>query len=91
LNAIRAVFDAPFDKKIEKINQLYSDGISALDVVEWIDQCHDSAALDERKKTKIRMLFHKVKHEFRCEKLLILYVFNSIERNSEEIDELLTL
>lgn len=87
MNAICSAFDAaPFDKKIEKINQLYSNGVSALDVMEWMDNCGS----DDRKKAKIRMLFHKVKHEFRCEKMLMLYVFNCMERNLEEIDELLT-
>jgi hypothetical protein len=85
--SIQSAFDAPFTEKIEKINELYSNGISGLDVIQWIHQLQDASF----KKARIIMLFHKVKHEFRCEKLLILYLFNSITYDSPHIETILAI
>ena len=68
-------------KKINKENiadasvDIYENGYSCLDVIDYIKQ---SDKWSEEEKSNIVMCFHKIKAEFRCEKLLILYMFNFI-------------
>ena len=52
---------------------LYEMGYSCLDIVEWVKTWSD---FTEKKKTEIVLCFHKVRSEFRCEKLLLLYLFD---------------
>jgi hypothetical protein len=58
---------------VEKVNELYSEGYSALDLNEWIQKLD---ILDNAKKSAIELCFEKVKPEYRCEKLLLLYIFD---------------
>jgi len=88
MKMISNAFHSEFREKLENINRLYSAGISGLDIVEWIQSTEH---MDTMKKTSVVMLFHKVKHEFRCEKLLILYLFNCMAYESDRMDALLEL
>jgi hypothetical protein len=60
---------------VEISTQLYNMGYSCLDIIEWVKKFAD---FDEKKKTEIVMCFHKVRPEFRCEKLLMLYLFDYV-------------
>jgi hypothetical protein len=55
----------------------YEEGLSCLDIIQWLDQC----PLDESRKTQIKMEFHKLRGEFRCEKMLMFILLYKI-RNS---------
>lgn len=60
---------------LNKINILYSNGFSALDLIEWIKNLE---CIDDAKKSTIELCFQKVKSEYRCEKLLMLYMLNQV-------------
>jgi hypothetical protein len=61
-----------YDEIVSKVNTLYSAGYSAIDLNEWIQQTET----DDGKKSAIELCFEKVKPEYRCEKLLMLYLIN---------------
>lgn len=52
---------------------LYELGYSCLNVLEWMKK---TSILNEKEKSAIAICFHKIKAEFRCEKLLMLYMFD---------------
>lgn len=56
-------------------NSLYEEGISALDVIKYLDE---DLGISEIKSQIIRLqfCFNKIKSEFRCEKMLMLYLFD---------------
>jgi GTPase SAR1 family protein len=61
-------------KDLVKISTtLYEYGYSCLDLVEWFRY---TDILSEKDKSAIVLCFHKIKSEFRCEKLLMLYLFD---------------
>jgi len=55
--------------------EFYEKGVSCLDLIEWIKR---TDTIPEINKTTICMCFDKIKSEFRCEKLLLLYMFDFI-------------
>lgn len=57
----------------EMASNLYENGYSCIDVIEWIDE-----HLDDEKRSKITMEFHKIRKEYRCEKMLMFYVMMMI-------------
>lgn len=56
-------------------NQLYEEGASCLDLVKWIET---SPNIDNLIKASSIVCFHKIKSDFRNEKLLILYILDYI-------------
>lgn len=56
-------------------NQLYEEGASCLDLVKWIETTPD---IDNLIKSSSIVCFHKIKSDFRNEKLLILYMLDYI-------------
>lgn len=52
-------------------NQLYEDGISCLDILEYLE-----GLVDADKMVRVRFCFEKVKGEFRSEKMLMMYLFD---------------
>jgi hypothetical protein len=65
---------------------IYEEGYSCLDLVEYFK---GSENLTQSEKANIVMCFNKIKSEFRCEKLLILYmldfVYNRTDKNLKGI------
>jgi DNA polymerase III delta prime subunit len=55
------------------VTQFYESGIPCMDIMEWV-KCTDCFTPDE--KSTICMCYDNVKSEFRCEKLLMLYMFD---------------
>ena len=58
---------------IEISTQWYESGLSCLDLIQWIEK---TELLTKRQKATYCMGFHAIKSEFRCEKLLLLYMFD---------------
>jgi len=52
---------------------LYESGYSCIDVIEWIEK-----NIDPLKCSKITMEFHKIRKEYRCEKMLMFYMMMMI-------------
>jgi len=56
-------------------NEFYEKGASCLDLIHWIE---NTLLIEPLNKSLICMCFDKIKSEFRCEKLLLLYIFDFI-------------
>ena len=52
--------------------KLYEKGYSGLDIMDYVEK----SKIDEKKKYQLLLAFHKVKREFRNERLLIFFMFN---------------
>jgi DNA polymerase III delta prime subunit len=52
----------------------YEEGLSCLDIIQWLDE----SPLDIIRKTQIKMEFHKIRGEFRCEKMLMFILLYKI-------------
>ena len=57
--------------------EFYENGMSCLDFIKWIER---TEYIDGFIKTEILMKFDKIKSEYRCEKLLLLYLFDSFRQ-----------
>jgi hypothetical protein len=61
-------------------NELYNLGYSCLDIIEWVKKKKD---FSEFRISEIVLCFDKVRLEYRCEKLLMLYMFDYIFLRSD--------
>jgi hypothetical protein len=59
-------------------NQLYEEGISCLDIIQYLEEY-----LDKDKMVEVQFCFNKIKSEFRSEKLLIMYLFDFLFLRSD--------
>ena len=59
-------------------NQLYEDGISCLDIIQYLEE-----VLDKNKIVQIQFCFNKIKGEFRSEKMLMMYLFDYLFLRSD--------
>lgn len=64
---------------IDLATEFYENAMSSLDLVKWIENTN---RIDDLKKTALFMCFDKIKSEYRSEKLLLLYLFDSILLNN---------
>ena len=55
-------------------SELYDMGYSALDLIDFFKR--RSTVIDNQKRSEIIMCFHKIKAEYRCEKLLMFYLLD---------------
>ena len=53
--------------------EIYDLGYSALDLVEYFKKCNDN---NDKKTAETVMCFHKIKAEYRCEKMLMFYLLD---------------
>lgn len=53
----------------------YENGFSCLDIIQWLEK---TDTVDGLKKYEILLYFNKIKSEYRCEKLLLLCIFDYI-------------
>jgi len=58
---------------VELSSVFYENGISSLDLIHWFKL---SNRWNDFEKSNICMLYSKIKHEFRCEKLLMLFLLD---------------
>jgi len=56
--------------------QLYNDGFSCLDIIEWIKTAE--SGFSEFDISRIVLCFNKIRPEYRCERLLMLYMFDYV-------------
>ena len=69
------VTSADLQNTIQKSVSLYEKGYSAIDLISYIEH---HPGINEVKKYELLLTFNKVRHEFRNEKLLILFILNFI-------------
>lgn len=62
---------------IELCTIIYENGYSAIDFIDWLKQ---STLMDNIHKSETIMYFHKIKSEYRNEKLLLLCIFTFLEQ-----------
>lgn len=60
---------------IEYSTFFYENGLSCLDIIKWLESTN---SINELKKYNILLYFNKIKSEYRCEKLLMLCVFDAL-------------
>jgi hypothetical protein len=60
-----------YSNLVQIVEQMYEAGLSAMDLIEWI---RTDPIRDSKEKNRIIMEYHKIKAEYRCEKLLMLYL-----------------
>ena len=60
---------------IKIANEFYEEGISCLDIMRFIEEC---GWWNEEKIVQYIMTFYDIKSEYRCEKLLMFYIFDMI-------------
>jgi hypothetical protein len=60
-----------------------------LDFIRWVK---NSPTIHELDKSMVCMCFDKIKLEFRCEKLLLLYIFDFLYlRSKKDLESMLTI
>ena len=59
---------------METVNTLYESGVSCLDLMSWVKTQHE--IWSEAEYSKAVMRFYQIKPQFRCEKLLMLFMCN---------------
>jgi len=70
-------------------NDFYENGYSCLDFIRWVK---NTSTLLQTDKTMICMCFDKIKLEFRCEKLLLLYIFDFLYlRSKKDLESMLSI
>ena len=65
----------------EVITQWYDRGYSCLDLLQWLEM---TDRFTEKDKSSVYICFDKVKSEFRCEKLLLIYIMDNLFLRSEK-------
>ena len=78
---------SPINSVSQEISQVVEDvyirGISCLDIMEWFDT-HRESWTDKQYVNSI-MCFHRIKTEFRCEKMLMFYMLDFIFCSTHEL------
>ena len=59
---------------METVNRLYESGVSCLDLMDWVQTKQDQWS--EAEYSRAVMRFYQIKPQFRCEKLLMLFMVN---------------
>jgi len=73
----------------ELSGRIYENGLAGIDVVKWIDETN---ILSIEIKANAKMYFDKIKPEFRCEKLLLLCIFDFLfMRQNKDLKSLVSL
>ena len=60
---------------VDITNKIYENGLSCIDLVDWLRQY---SSLESKPRSEVIMYFHKVKYEFRNEKLLMFSLFSHL-------------
>lgn len=80
-NKLNVCFKEPVYLSQRDINDLvchfYERGFSCLDIIKWINQ---TPLLYTEDKSILCMKYHKIRREFRCEKMLMFYLMLSIKK-----------
>jgi hypothetical protein len=74
---------------VELARQFYEMGYSCLDFIRWVKSNPQISNVD---KTSVCICFDKIKLEFRCEKLLLLYILDFLYlRSNKDLESMLTI
>jgi replication-associated recombination protein RarA len=73
-SALGTLSRIPTKDMMEIVNRLYESGISCLDLMRWIESRRDRWT--ELEHSRAVMRFYQIKPQFRCEKLLMLFMVN---------------
>lgn len=68
-----------YSELVQTATRLYEKGYTGLDILYYLEK----SSIDNERKYHLLLTFHKVKREFRSEKLLILFMLNFILFRSE--------
>ena len=74
---IKPFVDKSFDYQdiMKTVSTLYENALCARDIIEWVT---NSEEWTNYEKTNIGMCYQKIKSEFRCEKLLMMFVLSIV-------------
>ena len=67
-----------YGKMVDLSTEFYENGISCLDVMKWIEV---TDTIDGKTKADVFLYFDRNKSEYRCEKLLMLCIFDNLFGN----------
>ena len=66
----------PLEKTPSELLQIasdaYEEGLSSLDFIEWVKQ---TGSLEKMQQMELNIEFHKIRYEYKCEKLLLFTMF----------------
>jgi hypothetical protein len=54
-------------------NRLYEEGITCLDIIQFFEE---DLVCEDLEMHRVHFCFNKIKSEFRCEKMLMMYLFD---------------
>ena len=84
-----SISSASHDDYTELIARIYEYGLSGLDVMKWVE---NTDSVSHHVRVNARMYFDKIKSEFRCEKLLMLCIFDFLfMRQNKDLKSLASL
>ena len=70
---LKDVSEASHKEMIDLVSDLYESGFSCLDLVDWFK---GSSVMGPKESSAVILCFHKIRGEFRCEKLMMLYLLD---------------
>jgi hypothetical protein len=75
MNEVKKLSEISHLDLVKLSSDLYESGYSCLDLIEWVKEYSDFSTSE---KSRIVLCFDNVRYEYRCEKLLLLYMFDFI-------------
>jgi len=80
---MRHVFDHEYQHIhfVNLVTEIYEKGFSSLDVMRWLEK---QSPLDKEVLASTHICFHKIKSEYRSEKMLMFYLFDYIFLRSDK-------
>lgn len=76
---IGADLDKSYSEWVSIVSEAYESGLSCMDLIQWVKR---NVRLTEERRSEITMYFHKIRAEYRCEKLLMLSMLSNISNLS---------
>jgi DNA polymerase III delta prime subunit len=73
LNAVAGLDEIHHTRLISLSEEIYEAGLSSLDIMQWVKATDH---IDPTEKAKAGISFDKIRSEYRCEKLLMLYMLD---------------
>jgi replication-associated recombination protein RarA len=67
--------DQSYSEWVAIVTEAYEKGLSCMDLIQWVKQ---NVRFSEENRAEIVMYFHKIRAEYRCEKLLMLCMLSAI-------------
>ena len=73
-NYIKNLKEINYKILIDVVINLYEKGYTCLDIIKYVEY----SSMTDEKKSQLLLTFNKIKYEFRCEKILMLFLLNFI-------------